>query len=358
MWLPLFLACTAAHPPAPTDSAAPADTAAAPEFLISGAQIVGLGDADILVRDGVIVSVGDTPDVTTPTIVPAEGRWIVPAFIDSHVHIVYRPVPHAMAAGGIAAAVDLAAPTSIFSTDTGPLRVTAAGPMVTAMGGYPTLSWGSGGYGLECAGADQAAQAVTDLHGMGAGVIKLPVTGGNQLNFAALLAAANRAHELDLKVASHATSDATAMVAATAGVDVLAHTPTSPMSDTTLDAFADRAVITTLVAFGNGSVTRANLIALRDRGAVVLYGTDQGNTNPQGILAGEIAAMAQAGMTPAEILAAGTSAPAAYWGLTDLGHVQPGYAASFLVLDEDPLLNPMAVTTPVDVYIDGVRLGP
>ena len=88
----------------------------------------------------------------------------------------------------------------------------------------------------------------------------------------------------------------------------------------------------------------------------MLYGTDQGNTNPMGIMESELAAMAAAGMSPEQILAAGTSAPAAYWGLGDLGHIAPGYAASFLLLDEDPMVDPTALARPVQVYVDGVRL--
>lgn len=350
MWLLSALACTSAHVPA-RPAAGPA------ELTFVGGTVVGVGAAELSVREGHIAEVGPSVE-PLGEVVSIEGRWLVPAFIDSHVHVVYRPEAAALARGGIAAAVDLAAPTSVFSLQTGPLRLVASGPMVTAPSGYPTQSWGRDGYGLECADADAAVQAVTELHGLGAGVIKLPVTGGHQLGPEALAAAVARAHELDLRVASHAMSDSAARSAATAGVDVLAHTPTSALSSEALSAWGDRAVITTLVAFGDGAQTRANLAALKERGAVVLYGTDQGNTGPRGVWAPELAAMAGAGLTPAEILAAGTTAPASWWGLDDLGVLAPGYAASLLVLDADPLVDPLALARPVDVYLDGVRVGP
>ena len=57
------------------------------------------------------------------------------------------------------------------------LTVLASGPMVTAIDGYPTQSWGRDGYGLEVTGIQEAIEAVQYLHGLGAKVIKLPING-------------------------------------------------------------------------------------------------------------------------------------------------------------------------------------
>jgi len=261
----------------------------------------------------------------------------------------------------VAAGVDMAAPLAIFEADLSPMRVIAAGPMVTAIGGYPTQSWGANGFGLECADAAAAVAAVEQLHELGAALIKLPVlANGAQLADDALAAAVLRAHELGLRVASHAMGEGEARRAALAGVDVLAHTPTGMLSDETVGLWADRAVVSTVRAFGGGSAAVDNLARLHAAGATVLYGTDFGNSAVLGVDAGELAVMVMAGMTAEEVLAAGTSVAADYWEpfAAPLGALTPGKDASLLVLNEDPLVNLATLGSPSRVYVRGVRVDP
>lgn len=328
-------------------------------LFVDGA-VVGLGVADIRVVDGKISMLGELTAAPGETVIDLAGRWVTPAFIDSHVHLVYVPAGSAFVARGVAAAVDLAAPVAIFGADMSPLQVLATGPMVTAELGYPTQSWGSGGYGIECADAAAAVAAVDMLAGLGAAAIKLPVTGAPQLPDDALAAAAARAHQLGLPVVSHALSDDQARRAALAGVDVLAHTPTEALTATTIAAWKGRTVISTLRAFGGSATTIANLKALKAAGVTVLYGTDFGNTMTPGIDGSELALLQQAGLTPQEILAAGTSAPASRWaGFKGvLGEIAIGRDASFLVLAADPLKDPTILAGAEAVYLRGVRVGP
>ncbi len=325
--------------------------------VLTGATVLwpsGAAIGDLHIRAGRIAEpAGDAVGVVT---IDVTGRFIAPAFIDSHVHLAYLPEGEALAAGGIAGAVDMAAPESFLALAHGPLDVSASGPMVTAIGGYPTQSWGSAGYGLECADGAAAASAVTRLVGLGARLIKLPVTGeagDAQLDDTALGLAVAEAHRLGVPVASHATGDDEASRAARAGVDVLAHTPTGALSETTIAAWGGKTVVTTLVAFGNGTTTRANLTSLRAAGARVLYGTDFGNARTAAINADELQGMVDSGMTGEAILAAGTSVPADFWGFDDLGSLDIGKSASLLVLDADPRLDPLTLARPVAVYIRG-----
>ena len=205
-------------------------------LLFADAHVVGLGVADIRVIDGKVSEVGQLQAGAGETVIDLGGRWVAPAFIDSHVHLVYAPAGAEFAARGVAGAVDLAAPVAIFGADMDPLRVLATGPMITAQLGYPTQSWGANGYGIECADAAAAVAAVDQLAALGAAAIKLPVTAAPQLPDDALAAAAARAHVLGLPVVSHALSDDQARRAALAGVDILAHTPTEPLSKATIAA--------------------------------------------------------------------------------------------------------------------------
>jgi imidazolonepropionase-like amidohydrolase len=327
--------------------------------ILGDVRMVGEGSyegrlVDVLIEDGRVAAVGDLSRAGA-TVVDLEGHVLVPAFVDSHVHLAYLRMPEELADGGIAAVVDLAVPLGELHGDQGPLRVIQAGPMVTAVGGYPTQSWGAGGYGVECADADEARTAISQLVAAGAGVIKLPVTDDPVLDESALQAAVDAAHGSGLPVASHAMSDDAAALAAQVGVDVLAHTPTGSLTDATIAAWSDRAVISTLAAFGGSDRAVNNLRALHDAGTTILYGTDFGNLRTTGIVEEEIHLLQEAGLTGAEILAAGTHVAADWWGLEGLGRIEVGAPASVLVLDSDPEEDPTALARPVQVWIGGQR---
>lgn len=320
-------------------------------YVLAGGTVAGTGRADVEIRDGRIVSVGAVGEGVRR--VDVSGKFLAPAFVDGHVHLAYRPRAEELVAGGVAAVVDLAAPEAFLSVDLAPLRVIASGPMITAIGGYPTESWGAGGYGREVDGPNEAAAAVDALHALGARVVKLPVTDEPALDDAELASAAARARERGMKVVVHALGDRDAARAARAGADVLAHTPVEPLSDTTLELWRGRAVVSTLSAFG-GEQARANLAALRARGTRVIYGTDFGNTTAAGISAREIEELGRAGLDGAAVLAAATREPAELFGLDELGAIAPGKRASLLVLDADPLAEPEICASPSAVYVDGV----
>ncbi len=346
----LVSSCSAgpmAHRAVTPDSPVPA------HFVLAGGSVVGIGLADVEILDGRIVSVGRVS--AEAEAVDVAGRWIAPAFIDSHVHLAYWPVAEELADGGVAAAVDLASPIEFLSEDHAPLRVLEAGPMITAQGGYPLNAWGSDGYGLACDDSSSAVLAVDDVRGRGADLVKIPLAGEPELSDDALRAAIDRAHALGMKVAVHALGDDEARRAAEAGADVLAHCPVESLSDQTLALWEGRAVVSTLGAFGGTDAAVDNLRALRAGGATVLYGTDLGNSRDAGISLREIDLLIAAGMNGGSILAAATAGPAEFWGLDGLGTIEPGAAASLLVLADDPLLDPTTLANPVGVWVDGIR---
>ncbi len=287
------------------------------------------------------------------------GRTVVPAVIDSHVHLDYLPVGAEHAASGVAAAVDLASPLEFLAADHAPLRLLGSGPMVTSVGGYPTTTWGGPDYGIECATAAEAEAAVSTVVAAGAGVVKVPVlTDGSALSTEALVAAVEAAHARGLGVVAHALDEPAAAAAREAGADILAHTPLSELSDDTVAAWSGGAVITTMRAFGSGAPAVDNLRRLHQAGATVLFGSDLGNASTPGVDDGELELMLSAGLTPAEVLAATTSVPAAFWGFDDLGELRAGAAGSVLLLDGDPLVDPGWLSKPAMVYLDGAQVAP
>lgn len=341
-------------------------------YVLRGARVFGRAAIeDVEVDEGIIVAIEamGAIDATGASslrvpIVDVTGKVLVPAFVDAHVHLAYRPAGGRLLARGVAAVLDLAAPLEFLpplargGLAHAPLAVISSGPMITAVDGYPTESWGRDGYGLEVATPDEGARAVEQLFAAGAKLVKVPLGDVPSLDDATLAAVVERAHALGLRVAVHALYDGAAARAARAGADLLAHTPVEAMSDETVALWAGRAVVSTLGAFGARPETIDNLARLRAAGATVLYGTDLGNTVSDGIDLEELALLEEAGLSRAEVVDAATRVPAAWLGLDRLGAIDVGKAASFLVVDRDPLEDPAALGAPHAVFIDGRRVEP
>jgi imidazolonepropionase-like amidohydrolase len=67
----------------------------------------------------------------------------------------------------------------------------------------------------------------------------------------------------------------------------------------------------------------------------------------------ELQMMAEAGMTPAQVIVAATSRSAAFLGLADRGVIAPGKRADLLVLDANPLDDIRNTRRIADMYLGG-----
>jgi imidazolonepropionase-like amidohydrolase len=251
-------------------------------------------------------------------VLDASGLWLVPAFIDAHVHLELVPgAPLALLASGVAAVLDLGAPERALPFPETPLlRVRFSGPLLTAPGGYPTQSWGRGGYGLELASAEEARAAVARLADKGARFAKLAFDPRYPMLAPEVArAAADEAHRRGMLVAVHALDRDSIRRALDAGADVFAHAPLEPVP------LPGKWVISTLRAFGG---------TVRGLGARVVYGTDLGNegTAPA-IDAGELELLERDGVDP---LRAATVDAAELLGYPDLGRLAVGSMASLLAV--------------------------
>lgn len=339
-WLTLLLAACAAAPTETELPAAPADG-----WVLVDATVLGGGPE--LVIEGATIGAQASAGAERLSL---SGHWVVPAFIDSHVHLAYLPQGPALAAGGVAGAVDWAAPLRALRADPSGPDVVWSGPMITAPDGYPLSSWGADGYGLGVTTPEEASAAVGTLVEAGAQVIKIPVpTRGRDLSDEVLGAAVQAAHARGLKVGAHAVRPEHAERAARLDADILVHAPSGPLSDEAVAHWRSRYLVPTLSAFGGGEATRQ----LREAGTTILYGTDFGNTSALGISEAEVRGMMAAGMDGEAILTAGTTAPAEAFGFADLGHLRPGAQASLLVVDADPRVDPTVLSRPVAVLHRG-----
>jgi imidazolonepropionase-like amidohydrolase len=168
----------------------------------------------------------------------------------------------------------------------------------------------------------------------------------------AVLAVARAARK---SVFAHAIGQAGALLAAAHGVRALAHTPVVDSAAAATLARSRVRIISTLASLGTrpgGDEVRRSFRLLRDAGAPVVLGTDAG-VLAHGSNAGELLALADAGMSPAEALRAATVAAAALLGIADIGEIAVGKAADFVVVEGDPLSDLHLVERPALVMKAG-----
>ena len=102
-----------------------------------------------------------------------------------------------------------------------------------------------------------------------------------------------------------------------------------------------------------------SMAQMRRHGVEVVLGTDAGAVpdHPFGYTGHrELEIYVRLGMSPAQSLVAATGAAARHLGLDDLGTLEKGKSADFIVLTENPLENIRNTRTIEAVYLSGVRL--
>jgi imidazolonepropionase-like amidohydrolase len=303
-------------------------------------------DVQVLCRGAQIDSLDPRAALPDDAEVVETRGFLMPAGADRHVHIELSD-PAAVLMRGVTAVRDLAWPAhrifpladaSETASFNGPL-IRAAGPMLTAPGGYPMRAgWAPAGTGREVAGPHDAAAAVAELASSGATAVKVSLNAeaGPTPTDADLMAICEAAREADLPVTAHAQGAGQVERALGAGMEELAHTPWTRLSDDVVEAAAQRMrIVSTLDILSHGRDTAELRVALdnlhrfHEAGGEVIYGTDLGNGPiPAGIHTRELQLLARAGLTHDEVLGALTRAP-----------LDPGAPADLIVLASDPLVD-------------------
>ena len=112
-------------------------------------------------------------------------------------------------------------------------------------------------------------------------------------------------------------------------------------------------------AYGRAlEVAQANLARLAEAGVPIAFGTDSG---PVGRFQGyfehmEMQLMAEAGLTPEQILRSATAVAAACLGRDDIGTLEPGRRADFVVVGSNPLEDIANLRDINEVWVGGVRV--
>jgi imidazolonepropionase-like amidohydrolase len=324
-------------------------TVRAPLGWLGPGQLVE--NVSVVVDGGLIVHAGPSRHAPPSEVtVPVDGV-VLPAAADRHVHIGLADAG-AVLLGGVTAVRDMAwPPEEIFPLAdasegpnfNGPL-VRAAGPMLTAPGGYPTKSrWAPAGTGLEIRGAEEAVAAVDDLATRGAAHVKVSLNAeaGPTPTDEELAAIVGAAHRRKLLVSAHVQGEGQTQRALDAGVDELAHTPwTEHLPEDVVEALAARVrIVSTLDIHSYGQVTPELRVAIENlsnfarAGGRVLYGTDLGNGPvPPGIHLREVQLLWQSGLPAEAILEGMMRAP-----------LEPGAPADLIGVARNPFEDIQAV---------------
>lgn len=124
------------------------------------------------------------------------------------------------------------------------------------------------------------------------------------------------------------------------------------------DSFSERDVEVVASRRGRYTILQRSLAKLNAAGARLVLGADTGLSDHHFGLATqrELAAMVEAGMTPAQGIVAATSRAAEYLGLNTIGSLVLGKSADFLVLEANPLDDITNTRRIVKIYIKGIEV--
>ncbi len=296
--------------------------------LFDGEKVIE--KAAVVIEDGRIASVTEAEC--------ADGRYfLMPGLIDAHTHMGTERQITSMLQNGVTATCDVSASEALVEKSKQFTIIPSAGMTLGTLSGKSYVK--------------NAMEA-------GAKYIKVLLMEPNLMLKGVLKDICKTAHANGLKVAVHATSVKAVRLAVDCGADILLHVPMKEAFPETLaKTIAEKgiAVAPTLVmmeAFANSgrngyktddySNAENAVKLLRDCGVEILVATDANNGSyapgvPYGTsMHREMKLLAQAGLTPIEILSGATSKVAEVFQIEHLGSIREGKRADMLLIEGRP----------------------
>jgi imidazolonepropionase-like amidohydrolase len=246
-------------------------------------------------------------------------------------------------------------------------RLITVGPMIGTVGGYGTLKVTS---------PEDAKDQVRELAKAGADLIKIGIEDSLQsrryklIPLAEIRAIVDAAHSCNLRVSAHVSRARHLALAIEGGVDDVAHMIVDPLPDYLIDEMIRRNIfwVPTLELWSGVSrmynltwdvQAIENLRRFVAAGGQVAIGTDymgHGCEFELGMPLKEMKLMQTAGMTPMQIITAGTRNAARVCGLDRHGSLEAGQVADVVVVNGDPLIDPSSLKRISVVIHNGERI--
>jgi len=324
--------------------------------LFDGVRLIQ--DGAVAIRGTEIVAAGARADVDVDAerTVALTNATLLPGLIDLHTH----QLGYGQAGSVVTTVRDLGTDDRNLPLQGSPgPRVLAAGPLITAPGGYPIPIHGSG-VAHVVRNPDEGRAYVRSLADRGAAVIKVALQFGFPvITFATLRAIVEEAHAHDLRVTAHVGEGRGARMALQGGVDELAHMPCGDEPDL-MDELAHAGVeivgtlhVVQLVTGCPGLLDNASTFVRR--GGTLLYGTDYGVTGiPGGVDVTELELLARSGLGRLGALRAATSRAATVLAIDGLGVLAEGSPADVVAVRGDPTRDLDALAEPLLIVRAGV----
>ncbi len=329
--------------------------------VIDGTGAPPMNNAVIIFKDGIITEVGTGDLIAIPkesTVIDLNGATVMPGFINAHVHSAYNEqnLENWLTAGITTVRDEAPRASGNFLAERDRLngnpahaRIVSATPILSVPGGYGGDSFNS---------ADAASKKVSQYIAEGVDIIKISIEDDlqgrtwNMPTYEEVKAIVDTAHAGGRKVSAHISHERNLKWAIDAGVDDIAHMVVEPISKETAEQVVKKGIywVPTLELWNGVSkdysldwidVAIENLSTFYKAGGKVALGTDFAGYTisfDTGFPITEVNLMKQAGMTPMDIIIAGTKNAAHVCGLdSTLGTIEVGKIADLLVVNGDPL---------------------
>ena len=367
--------------------------------------IVGNGDViengTFVVEDDRLTAVGDSAAIEVPagaTRVDLAGRTVMPAIIDTHVHL--RSTREELvedlqrkAYYGVAAVMSLGRGVRDLAHQVRDEVIPNAARYRTADRGITAPEQGRSDIPYWISTEEEARTAVQEVAPQNPELVKIWVDDRNgqfeKLTPELYGAVIDEAHQHGLRVTAHVYSLEDAKGLLRAGLDAFAHSIRDmDVDDEVVELFRERPNVVLVPNLPNPGVATdlswvsgtippdqleqmqersvdrpaaqeafgiqaRNLARLHAEGVTIAFGTDGGaGWSPHA----EMEDMVRAGMTPGDVLVAATQNSAALLKLDDLGTLEAGKSADFVVLEANPLDDITNTRRIVDVYLRGTAV--
>jgi imidazolonepropionase-like amidohydrolase len=372
--------------------------------LYEGARVITgdgavIEDGALVVADGQITQVGGRGEVDVPrgaTRVDLSGKTVMPAMVNAHIHMatdretMVEQLRHT-AYYGVGAVVSLGSDPGSLALDLrsevlpGAARLRSAGRGITR----PEPGRGEVPYWINT--TDEARSAVQELAAQNVDIVKIWVDDRNgqyeKLTPELYGAVLDEAHAQGLKVTAHIFDLEDAKGLLRAGIDAFAHgirdqdiddelvtlwneaggvvlVPNLPdrgvptdlswlsgtVSESRIQLMSDNMLLDRPDAREAFGIQARNLARLHSEGARIAFGTDGSVPWAAHV---ELEDMVAAGLSPMDAIVAATRNSAALMGLDDMGVLEPGRSADFIVLEANPLDDITATRQIADVVLRG-----